>query len=546
MKDPMKLKFLIFLFFTQIIFSSQPDFLDATFLNNPASVQKSLLQHGFEKVFFTTNDGLQLCGLFKDQSATKKIEGTILYCAGFYPGTKEGMASFYTLFANQPYNFLLFDARGHQESQGSLFSYQNLKNYGNIEFQDIVAAINFLNTYNQKHNLSSNIIIHGICSGAFHAVKAYDFLRQHDCNSCKNIKGIIFDSGWLAMTDIVEPTLCAEIHKRLKNSWFCWLTQPLCYLTLQWYRLTLKHHHKNISGIANLIQNIACPMLFIHCIYDPYVPIAPVQNLVNHLHCPNSWWITHDIHANFHTQAPEIYTKKIMNFLKTTATTSSPTQSRMQTKNKTQPLAFINLDHHPWILRAQQQIKPYINNIIKNEILRTNPNATKFPEFYLKQRHLITLLYSKQIPSTFEQAVIIFFKTMSNYPKMSDLNFSNHVEFFGKDKNELVVKIQDPKQCLPKLRNFIINSLSAQLYEKLSIEQHNQFEFIPHETLGRIPVDEIEKSSNRETVEKIRQKILKEIQPVLHKLSTSNIMQPTELSVYGNDFKIIFIKKLGI
>ncbi len=310
----MKLKFLIFLLFFHTIFSSQPDFLDATFLQNSTKVQKSLLAQGFEKIYFTTSDGLKLCGLLKDQSATKKIKGTILYCAGFYPGTKEGMASFYTLFAHQPYNFFMFDARGHQESEGSLFSYQNLKNYGTTEFQDIVAAIKFLQNYNHEHDLPQNIIIHGICSGAFHAIKAYDYLNQFDCKTCKNIQGIIFDSGWFSMTDIVEPTLCAEIYKRLKNSWCSWITEPLCYVILQTYRLTLKHHHKNIEGIAHAIKNVSCPILFVHCINDPYVPIAPVQNLVNHLQCPNSWWIKHDAHANFHATAPVIYTEKIMQF----------------------------------------------------------------------------------------------------------------------------------------------------------------------------------------------------------------------------------------
>lgn len=315
-KESMKFKFLITLFFTQIIFSSQPDFLNTTFLNNPAIVQKSLLEQGFSKIFFTTQDNLKLCGLFKDQSKQMVIKGTILYCAGFYPGTKEGMASFYSLFSNQPYNFLLFDARGHQESQGSLFSYQSLKNYGNVEFQDIVAAIKFLQNYNQEHNLSQDIIIHGICSGAFHAIKAYDFLRQHDCATCNNIKGIIFDSGWTQMTDIVEPTMCAEINKRLQNSLLSWLIQPLCYLIVQAYRLTLKHHHKNITGISPLIPNISCPILFVHCINDPFVPIASVQNLVHQLQCPNSWWINHNAHANFHATDPSTYTQKIMTFLK--------------------------------------------------------------------------------------------------------------------------------------------------------------------------------------------------------------------------------------
>lgn len=311
------IKFQIILLTITNITASDPtnNFLDATFLQKSADVQKKLLEQGFQKVFFTTNDGLNLCGLLKDQSKNKKIQGTILYCAGFYPGTKEGMASFYTLFADQPYNFLLFDARGHQESQGSLFSYQSLKNYGNYEYQDIVAAIKYLNTYNHEQNISPNIIIHGICSGAFHTIKAFDFLHNHDCSQCANIKGIIFDSGWIQMSDIVEPTLCAEINKRLANGWFSWLITPLCYATLKLYQWTLKDYHKNISGIADLIHTITCPILFVHCINDPYVPVTPVQTLVKNLDCPNFWWITHDAHANFHTTAPEIYTKKIIDFL---------------------------------------------------------------------------------------------------------------------------------------------------------------------------------------------------------------------------------------
>jgi hypothetical protein len=313
----MKFKFLTLLCITPIIFSSQSsnNFLNPTFLQNTAQAQKALEAQGFKKVFFTTDDNLKLCGLLRDSSATKEIKGTIIFCAGFYPGTKEGMASFYTLFADQPYNFLLFDARGHKESEGSLFSYESLKNYGTNEYQDVVAAVKFLNNYNREHHISPNIIIHGICSGAFHAIKACDFLQHQDMAEFQNIKGIIFDSGWLAMTDIVEPTLCAEINKRLAKGWFSWLIPPLCYLTLTLYQLILRDHYKKVPGICDCIKKISCPILFIHCINDPYVPVKPVQNLVTNLHCPHFWWIMHDAHANFHTQEPEIYRQKIMDFL---------------------------------------------------------------------------------------------------------------------------------------------------------------------------------------------------------------------------------------
>jgi len=214
--------------------------------------------------------------------------------------------------------------------------------------------------------------------------------------------------------------------------------------------------------------------------------------------------------------------------------------------DSTRPLALINLDDHPWILQAQQEIKPIIDAIIKDAILEVNPNAMQFPEFYLKQRHLITLLYSKQVPVDTVQTVIDVFKQIAAtaYPIISQLSFSDHLEFFGKDKSELVVKIQDPSQCLPTLRNFIIDSLPAQLHEQLTTKQHNKFEFAPHETLGRIPVDELEKVSNRETVEKIRQRILTEVHVVLQKLSASRDIKPTELFVYGNDFNSVFTQAL--
>ena len=289
--------------------------LNESFLQNSQQAQKLLEQHGFKKIFFKTNDNLKLCALFLDQSKQKKVNATILYCAGFYPGTKEGMSSFYTLLADQPYNFLMFDARGHQESNGSLFSYQALKNYGNSEYQDVIAAIQFLNQYNKSHKINPNIIIHGICSGAFHSIKACNQLQKVDCNTLQHVKGIIFDSGWLEVIDIVEPTICAEIHKRFCNSWFSWLIKPLCLISLNLYRWILKSYHSTIIGISTTINEISCPIFFIHCIDDPYVPIKPVQDKVQDHQFPFFWWIEHDSHANFHVKEPDIYAQKIKEFL---------------------------------------------------------------------------------------------------------------------------------------------------------------------------------------------------------------------------------------
>ena len=292
---------------------------NTSILRTSGKVQEILLSHGFKKVCFKTKDDFKICGLFLDQSKKMKIKGTILYCAGFYPGTKEGMTSFFALLADQPFNFLFFDARGHQESDGKLLSYQNIKQYGSSEYQDIIATIDFLHTYNTEHKLSQDIIIHGICSGAFHCMKAIDHLAKTNCAQCNNIKGIIFDSGWLKLSDIVEPTLCAEVKHRFKNTYFSWLIKPTCWITEQFYRLVFKSHHLKLDSIEKSIQNISCPIFFIHCTRDPYVPVKPVQEIAQQVKYPHSWWIEHESHGTYHLKEQQEFKKKLQDFLNTVA-----------------------------------------------------------------------------------------------------------------------------------------------------------------------------------------------------------------------------------
>jgi pimeloyl-ACP methyl ester carboxylesterase len=284
-------------------------------LKNSLAVQQILASKGFTKTCFTTKDNFKICASFLDQSKTKKIKGTILYCAGFYPGTKEGMASFYALLENQPYNFLFFDARGHQESDGSLFSYNNLKQYGSSEYQDILAAIDFLQRYNSENKINKNIVIHGICSGAFHSLKAIDHLQNINDSNASLVKGIIFDSGWLRLTDIVEPTVHAETQSYFKKSYFSWLAKPISYLIRLFYRCVLKNHHAKVDNIETCLKNTKCPIFFIHCTNDPYVPITPIQTLTQELNKHDAWWITHDSHATYHLKEQDLYSRKIKEFL---------------------------------------------------------------------------------------------------------------------------------------------------------------------------------------------------------------------------------------
>lgn len=291
-------------------------FLDRTILNDSAVTQELLTECGFKKICFSTQDNLKLCGLFLDKSCTQKVTRTILYCAGFYPGKKEGMSSFYALVADEPYNILMFDARGHHESEGSLWSYQSLKNYGLYEYRDIVAAIRFIDQYNKEHGINSDIIIHGICSGAFHAIKAVEYMTNQACPECSSIKGIIFDSGWLKISDVIESTIQAEVNNKLKSTYVSWLAQPLTWITQNLYKITLQKHHNQQPNIQETITKISIPIWFVHCTDDPYIPIDPVIRCVCKCNTQEYWWIEHDSHANYHLENHTAYQEQLLRFLR--------------------------------------------------------------------------------------------------------------------------------------------------------------------------------------------------------------------------------------
>src|SRR5260221_7912244 len=89
-----------FLIFTILLsFSIQctenfEQFYTTSFLKNDTAVRSSLKGQGFTEVTFKTPDNLTLHGLFLSRhNATSNV----IICAGWFPGKKEGMATFYNL-----------------------------------------------------------------------------------------------------------------------------------------------------------------------------------------------------------------------------------------------------------------------------------------------------------------------------------------------------------------------------------------------------------------------------------------------------------------
>jgi len=127
-------------------------------------------------------------------------------CAGWLPGKKEGMATFYALLPENC-NILLFDARGRGASEGSLL--YNIWKYGTSEYKDIIGAIFWIN-----HNNKLPIIIGGTCSGVFNAAHAIIKLTQKNLIHKTNVKGffLIVDGDQYLPCHKVQP------WQTLKNS----------------------------------------------------------------------------------------------------------------------------------------------------------------------------------------------------------------------------------------------------------------------------------------------------------------------------------------
>lgn len=168
--------------------------------------------------------------------------------------------------------------------------------------------------------------------------------------------------------------------------------------------------------------------------------------------------------------------------------------------------------------------------------------------FYIKKRNIITLLYSRPFHDSLHDLIIEQVqKSVQNFQEpISKIYFSNNIDWFGRNKSELVIKIHDPSHYLHKLRDCILKGLQGSkpttdqsLYDTLAISDANKFDFTPHESIGRIDIQKIEQLSNHEVIETIKHKIAHALKEIIDTMHQFNEIIPSQLELYGNEFKTI-------
>ena len=307
---------ILYYFLTQKEATPEVNFYDVNFLRNSPAVEKVLKEtHGFVEVDYKTKDNFMINSIMLDKSSKCDVTTTVISCPGFVPGKKEGMATLYAMLEHKPYNFIFVDSRGHGKSDGELLTFNGIKHYGESQYLDMVATIQYIARYNKQHNISSDIIIHGLCSGAFHTVKAVTHLKEHDFETYNCIKGIILDSGWPAITDIAETLVHAESIARCETYNLPFLQPYLAYFMLTAYNTYFKEQHSTQTPITEIINNIDQPIFFIHAENDLFVPIHTVYPLIATAKNPTSWFIKESSHVNNHLKYKEEYAYHMEQFI---------------------------------------------------------------------------------------------------------------------------------------------------------------------------------------------------------------------------------------
>ncbi len=325
-----KLTLIIFIFLFNI--AIEPDLFDTNFLTKDPFVRDFLIEYEhFQPVQFSSLDNINLSGLLKEDS---DASFNIIFCAGFYPGRKEGMATFIRLVPETT-NILFFDSRGHGQSNGAFFS--ALHTYGLHEYQDIIAAIEFIHDNNNKP-----IIIIGLCAGAFHASRALIELTNKNKLNALNIAGFVFDSGLVSLLDVLHipehhfkesviPWFFknnlyrkdSKLEVKSRNlvrlsTWF--LSKIIKSITLSIKPFYLWNEEK--TTIYPQFARIKCPILFIHSYDDTYCNIEQIQTLAQITKNESHWWIKKPAkHACHHLKHTAQYRDRLLAFFSETVNT---------------------------------------------------------------------------------------------------------------------------------------------------------------------------------------------------------------------------------
>ena len=277
-------------------------------LEPPASQRRSILFH--------TADGTLLSG---DFWAQPQPAPTIIICHG-YRINRTVLRPVAALEYTHGYNILLFDFRGHGESESIATS------GGNAEIRDLEAAL--VVARQQAETIPGKIVIHGFSMGASVALLL---------DPQPDVVAIIADSPYARLDEILKRIM----YWQLTNESSTWapFTQPLRigFPALTWTTLAVSSivfrlrfgHTLNAQPATSFkrwqsrskgqIGHSYPPILLIHGVKDSSIPIAHAYQIetqaIKHNIAMETYFVDEADHCGAYGYNPELYIQALKQFI---------------------------------------------------------------------------------------------------------------------------------------------------------------------------------------------------------------------------------------
>jgi uncharacterized protein len=238
-----------------------------------------------ESVTFKTEDGLSISGWYLPE---RNCDSTVLICHGL-GANKNNFAIFLTLFHGKGYNALIFDFRGHGESDG------HTTTFGLCETADVRAAVDWLKK--ERPDASRHIFGLGSSMGAMALVRA--------AADDQRIEALILDSAYVS-----APLMARQHLGRLP------LVGPILgKLALASLSLHAGHSLWDLDASQAIARISPRPLFLIHGQDDFIIPPINQGLLFDLAKEPKTRWLAPGLHSNVMTADFDGYQRRVIEFL---------------------------------------------------------------------------------------------------------------------------------------------------------------------------------------------------------------------------------------
>ncbi|HEX2788499.1 MAG TPA: alpha/beta fold hydrolase [Ignavibacteria bacterium] len=258
-----------------LVFTSPTNFIS---INKPENVQ-------FEEVSFETSDSVTIRGWY---FAKENFNKCIILLHGFKANKMEPLPRV-QMFLENGFNVLIYDARGHGESEAALNS------IGFYEQEDLTAAVNFINDKN-----INNIYCDGISQGG--ATIVYALAN----GKLKNVKAVILESVY------------DDLHKAIDNRFKKYTLLPADVAGYFMVKFAEDRLDISVSQMKpyESIKKINIPVLIISGTDDSNTKVEDTDHLFENANSPKELVMFEGAgHEDLYKFNQELYKKSLISFL---------------------------------------------------------------------------------------------------------------------------------------------------------------------------------------------------------------------------------------